>query len=294
MILWRRKRDTGFEIEVHEGRRDLVVTGAWSTTAADAVRTGLVDRVVLNYARGFHEPDLEFLTGLPVRGLFLLSYTLTGLEPIYSLADTLTELSTGRFRGPIDLRRLPRLQSLSTNWSSVERTIEFAPEIHRLYLGGYRPHDLRPLRHLAGLQTLRMKDYPSLTTLDGVQAFSQLQNLLVALARRLIDITAIEALAHTLRDLNLETCRKIPDLRPIAECRALTTLNAANCGELPTAAPLADLPLIEKLYLYESTNILDGDLMPIASLPALRELRMMNRRHYTPTVAAIQEAISRT
>lgn len=73
---------------------EIGATGAWSAAAAEVVQAGGVDRVVMNYARGFREPDLEFLAGLPIHGLFILSYTPRVLEPMYSLGDALTDQCT--------------------------------------------------------------------------------------------------------------------------------------------------------------------------------------------------------
>lgn len=256
------------------------------------MRSDRVDRLVLNYARGFREPDLEFLRGLPIRGLSILSYTVTDLSPIYALADTLTDLAVGRSRGPLDLQRLPHLRKLSTDWSSIHSTVQFAGELDDLYLAGYRPHDLHPLSHLTQLTRLRMKHYPSVRSIDGLQSFSHLEELLIAGARQLADITALnEPTLSGLKTLNLGSCRKIPDLAPIGQRGELKVLNAADCGDLPTLAPLADLTRLEELYLYESTNVLDGDLTPIAQLPALRELAMMNRRHYRPSVHDVKESL---
>jgi internalin A len=46
---------------------DLVVTGAWSDKARDALLAGRADGLDLNYARGFLERDLGFIKGLPLR-----------------------------------------------------------------------------------------------------------------------------------------------------------------------------------------------------------------------------------
>lgn len=49
---------------------------------------------------------------------------------------------------------------------------------------------------------------------------------------------------------------------------------------------------LEEFYLYDTTRFADGDLSPIVELPRREELRMQNRRHYRPTVKAIQAAIA--
>ena len=36
--------------------------------------------------------------------------------------------------------------------------------------------------------------------------------------------------------------------------------------------------------MYGSTTIADGDLTPLLSMTHMRDLRVMNRRHYRPTI----------
>ena len=54
---------------------------------------------------------------------------------------------------------------------------------------------------------------------------------------------------------------------------------------------MTGLTELEELYLYGSTKILDHDLTPIAGLPRLRILAMMNRRGYSPTVDELKRRI---
>lgn len=46
------------------------------------------------------------------------------------------------------------------------------------------------------------------------------------------------------------------------------------------------------MYLYGSTKILDGDLRPLLNLPRLRDLRLMDRRTYSPSREEIEQGLS--
>ena len=52
--------------------------------------------------------------------------------------------------------------------------------------------------------------------------------------------------------------------------------------------------LLERLYAYESTRIGDGGPKPLLQLTALRDLRMMARRHYRPTLDQVKSALGLT
>ena len=61
------------------------MTGRWTQEAARAFGTGRAQRLVLNYALGFDEPSLDFLTGLPIRELVVTDRRLRDLSPVHSL-----------------------------------------------------------------------------------------------------------------------------------------------------------------------------------------------------------------
>src|SRR4051794_29161949 len=93
---------------------DLIVTGEWSRQAEACLREGHADGLILNYARGYRESSLDFLSGLPVRRLDILARSVADLSPVYSLAETLVALHVQTDpQATIELERLPHLQELS-------------------------------------------------------------------------------------------------------------------------------------------------------------------------------------
>ena len=96
-----------------------------------------------------------------------------------------------------------------------------------------------------------------------------------------------------LQVLQLQSCKKVTDIKPVGSCAALQFFDLSEGGEIPSVGPLTDLVALERLYLYESTKVTDGDLSPIARLPKLKDFRMRNRRAYKPSVKEIQDVIAR-
>jgi len=70
-------------------------------------------------------------------------------------------------------------------------------------------------------------------------------------------------------------------------------LEIGDCGDLPSASQLEPLVSIESLSAWGSTRFTDGDLSTLAALPALREIRMQDRRHYRPHVPELAAEIAR-
>lgn len=268
----------------------MVVTGPWSDYAARLLWSGEIDGLDLNYAKGFKDTNLAFIEPWPIRRLSILARTVRDLAPVSNLAPTLVELSVDcGSAATLDLGRLVELRSLAAPWNAVAGSISHAAGLGDLYLGAYSCPDLEPLRWNVALQRLRMKDRPRLESLDGVGRFGGLRHLGVYGA----PLNSAEGLAEVpgLRELHLESCR-IGALGPIAGLAELRMLNIGDCGGVASVAPLRGLSNLSVLWAYESTRIMDGDLSPIAALPALTELRMQNRRSYRPSVSAIQAKIA--
>lgn len=283
----------GFAIGRFHDRVEMVVTGPWTDRAAEAVRSGAVDRVVLNYAHGFAEPDLEFLRDLPIRQLIILDRRLNSLEPVAALSESLELLHvTSDPSLHLDLAQLPRLVDLSADWHQVRATIPFADKLVRLHLGRYGEHDLMPLARIRDLRRLALTDRPRLRSLSGLANFSELRSLSISMARDLDDIDDLRG-RDLIEEIGLESCRRLVRIDALTGCSRLRRLNLSECGDIESLLPLNGLGDLEVLQLFGSTKVLDGDLGPIDALPSLRELRMQSRRHYRPSVAEIQASLPR-
>lgn len=281
--------DAGIRV-APDGVAEMTVLGPWTPAADEAVRSRGVSRLVLNYAMGFDEADLGFLRGLPISELSLLDRRIEDLGPLYGLSPTLRSLTLEVApRAELDLARLPGLTSLAAVWPAVRRSVAACTTVESLYLEGYDRDDLAELTHLP-LQELVLKERPKVTSLDGVERLAALRTLRVLRAARLERVDALTGLGH-LGVLDLERCRQVGCDPVISTLAALTRLNLSETGPMQTLAPIRGCEALETVHLYGSTNVLDGDLSPLLSLPRLRELRMRERAHYSPSVAQIQRTL---
>ncbi len=284
----------GFHLERSDEGVTLVVTDAWSREAEQALDSGLADGLDLNYAKGFKDIGLEFIREWPLRRVMILARTIKDLSPLYRLSRTLESLSVQMSPTAIvDLAELPTLTSLAADWAQVCGSIDHLPGLRDLFLRSYTEEDLEPLRWNPQLERLRFKDHPQLQSLNGLAAFPGIRHLGIYLATRLSDIDALEgAKPSRLDELHIEACRGLRDLGPVAGAGSLRHLNASDCGDIESVRPLRDLLLLEVLWLYGTTRILDGDLSTLVGLPQLRELRMRSRRMYSPSVERVKGSIA--
>ena len=270
----------------------LTVEGLWDRETEAVWGRGGIDGLVLNYANGF-EGGVEFLEGLKVKRLSLTARHIEDLRPLYNSADTLQALflSTSS-TAKLDLGQLPALRSLDVeHWKQIQMSSDASACVQDLYLGHYSERDLQPLAEWPALQRLRLKDRPALVSLSGVEALGDLRLLQVVGASRLEDFTPLDSLNRGLEELWLESCKKISSIDFVRRLESLTELTVADCGPIDSLRALRGLEHLLGVYMWESTQILDGDLSPLLELPSLRALRMRSRRHYRPSVADVMSQI---
>ncbi|QGN59040.1 hypothetical protein [Nostocoides sp. HKS02] len=284
---------SGFEIvEDAAGRLDFDVQTEWTPALHDAFIKSGADGLVANYARGFEGPGLDFVGRLPLRRLNVLDRGISDLTPIHDLGNSLEELRVQSAPGShIDLALLPRLTVLSCAWDQIKSSVDHAERIEELFLSPYTEIDLKPLQHLTSLRSLQMKQRPRVRSLDGVQTMPWLARLGIYGAL-LEDTSALAELASpVLTRLDLASCRRLTSLSDLSGLVGLRELDVSEAGSLESLRPIAGLTYLERLYLYGSTTIDDGDLTPLLTMARMQDLRLMNRRHYSPTVAAVREQL---
>jgi hypothetical protein len=280
-----------FVIEDMPEGRTLVVTGAWTSDAERVVETGEVDRLWLNYARGYMQPDLSFLDAWPVRGLTLNDRSVTDLQPLERLSGTLEDISVqAAAEASLDLGAFPRLVRLAAMWEAVRDSISQASVLGNLVALYYDERDLWPLSDNRRLSRLVLKPCTRLEALAGLPVLDELEQLAIIDARRLGDISELASLRR-LRELTLESCRSISTVDALAALTSLRFLSVSNCGDIETIAPLADLQGLERFSAWGSTRVLDGDLRPLLALPHLAEIRMRDRASYEPRVRSLAAAV---
>jgi internalin A len=283
-----RRGDPGFILEDRPEGRTLVVTGEWTPAARAAIEQPDVEGVWLNYARGYAEPDLSFIEAWPIRRLLVIDRSLTDLEPLTRLGDSLEDLSVQAAPGAqVDLTALPQLRSLSGEWSAMEATIHAPEHLTEVVPLNFDGDDFSLFAVQPALQRIDLKAARRLEALTGIEHLPTLTSLKIALAPKLVDVDEVASAAPTLRSLQFESCRALDDLESLRGLSELRELWIADCGQIRTLAPLAALTRLERLSAWGATRIDDNDLSPLLTLP-LKELRMRDRATYQPRVADVK------
>lgn len=196
-------------------------------------------------------------------------------------------------RDRIDFTQFPELRRLDFYWRPGGDTAFANPSIEQLGIRYWPYRDLRPLGALARLRELAIGQTRRIHSLEGIEALPQLETLELILAPTPIDLAALAGAPASLRFVGLDGCTKLASLEVLASLPALEVLDLNSTKEIPSIRWLSGHPTLRALFIAGSTNILDGDLSPLFTMPALEEVRVRNRRHYSHTRAEVEAFVAR-
>lgn len=270
----------GWTVEQGDHGPRMVLQGAWSPSAAGAVRDGGIKQIELNYAKGWTGDDYAFLRELPeLEALEITDWNATDVSAVNDLT-ALRHLKVFTYcKTELRFDRFPRLEECSLEWRPRARSLFQHTGVKRLFVNHLPGRDLKDLSRMHSLERLSLAS-PKIEALAGVEGLTRLSFLGLYWARRLATLVGVGALA-ALTHLEVNDCRKIRDIGPIAELRELRQLHLCNDGEIESFAPLRGLRKLEVVLFYESTNVLDGDLGVLKTLPKLADVAFMDRPHYS-------------
>lgn len=261
-----------------------VATGSWSDAMLEAMLSGDVRELELNYAKGWVGSDIEFLRDLPfLEAVEVANWRINDIRPVNDL-HKLRYLGISTYcKTELNFSNWPDLEECSLDaWRPKASSLFGHRGIKCLFINKWNHgKDLTGFSGMTQLESLRLYSPTRLETLCGIESLAGLKRLEIALATRLASLSGIEKLLH-LKHLEVNTCRKIRDIAPIAALR-LKEFFLLNCGDIDTIKLLAGQKDLEKFLFYQSTNVLDGDLSVLTTLPNLKDVAFQERRHYSHT-----------
>lgn len=175
--------------------------------------------------------------------------------------------------GIIDLNEFPSIKALFT-WEYNVTNLPYAKTLQTLGIDTMNK-DLTYLSRLKNLDSLAVGG-KRLQSLTGIEDMN-LQCVRVGTAKKLVDISSLEASKDTLKFLKIDYCPNVKDFSVIRKLKKLESLSI--CGHKGT---LDSLDFVDELpnlrFFVTDYNVLDGNIKPLLRLPYASILQ--DRRHY--------------
>lgn len=270
------------EILTEDGQAKAILTGNWNRPPQRL--PSLRDReVVINYAHGWQGGNLDFLSHsafLEVERLQILAPSLTDLRGIYHLVGLKKLTTEDASRELLDIDHFPELEELNlVGWSLARlgKVLE-SSRIKKFAVSGYPGRDLEPFKTMLGLISLTLQN-TRIESLAGSKALVNLLKLGVLRAPKLRSLEGLEG--AKLANLWIERARGLTSLKGIHGAPNLRVLVLNDCNSVASLLPLQSLDNLVAVHLGWETDVKDGNLAVLKSLPRLKHASFIDRRHYS-------------
>jgi internalin A len=269
-----------YEICEESQRRFLLLKGPWNDGALSIMRKEGVRALRLSAYAGWREDNIAFLDRLPfLESLDLLVPKLEDVTPLYALPN-LRRLSLNGVNRKIDFTKMPTLEDLHlSHWRPGKYDTVFQCGLKSFAVASYPEPDLRAIGAITTLENLAVS-FSKVGHLKGVAGLPKLVRLSLAGLSNLRTLDGIEDCGRLLL-LWIEQLKNLARIEAVNRVRTLRSLNLSDCPNIASLRPITDLPDLEAVWFFGKTNILDGDLVPIATLPKLKYAKFTDRPHYS-------------
>lgn len=276
----------GFKVESGEFGLRLALQDSWSDDVAHYMRSHSIRELRLNFnhVKNISVGSLSFLNTLPdLEGLVLLDHSIQDLSPVNQLVS-LRSLSLGygvkTLRNSVLLASLTKLERLYLSEQIPnEEDVFSCTSLRRLSMTKFPAKGgSTPFSNLINLDSLSL----SASGLSEIRSFATLKNLEeidMALMKHLSSLEGIEQLTK-LRRVKLEDCPNVGSIEQLASLCELEFLWLYDCGDIESLSSLRSLKNLREINIGGNTNIVDGDVAVLKSLPHLERVGVVHRKHY--------------
>lgn len=175
--------------------------------------------------------------------------------------------------GIIDLNEFPNIRALFT-WEYNVMNLPYAKTLQTLGIDTMNT-DLTYLSQLKNLDSLSVGG-KRLRSITGIEDMN-LQCICVGSAKKLVDISSLEASKDTLNFLIIDNCPNVKDFSVLRKLKKLESLSICGYkGTLDSIGFIDELPNLK--FFVTDYNVLDGNIKPLLRLSYASILQ--DRRHY--------------
>ncbi len=257
-----------------------IVKGLWQDSYLKLLLDKNIQEIELNDSKGWRGDNVDFLEFLPnLKSLTIIDFSIKSIKPIYSLSGLLKfEIST-YCKTPINFNAFPNLVECSFEWIKGSDSLFETSSIQKLFINTYDKKGSDMFSKLFNLKELSILNSP-IENIQGLSALKDLKTLRLGNLKKLTSLQGLQNL-HELEELEIQSCKGISNISEVLHLKKLKRLLLIDLGDIASIKGIEYLTKLKDFLFYESTNIIDGDLLPITKLKSLNKISYQNRKHYT-------------
>lgn len=271
----------GVECKLTQGRYgpELIVRSAWTEEIEKEFYHLDVKGVRFLGGGAYLKDNLVKISKLP--GIHLLQIVDWAIDDIGAI-DNLSDLRQLSLSTQCPLRlsfeNFAKLERLSFEWQAGGEKALALSNLKHLFINRIPKVHIDKLSGLKSLESLALLGCPA-SNLNVLSEMRELQALRIGLFRRLESNQFLSSLVK-LSDLWVQSCGGFHSIDVLQDLILMRVLILEGVGNIESLIPLSSLSNLERVALYENTNIVDGKLSVLKLLPHLCSVMYANRRHY--------------
>jgi len=164
-------------------------------------------------------------------------------------------------------------------WRKGCDTLFDCKNLKKLFINKFDKKNTELFVKLGEIENITLLNSP-IENLDGIYYLSYLTRLRIANLKNIQSLKGIEKLINLI-ELEIVKCKNIKDISNIFKLQNLKKLFILDNGVISSIKGIENITELNTFLFYESTNIADGDLMPLLKLKKLSDISYQNRKHYT-------------
>lgn len=189
--------------------------------------------------------DISYLAEIPTIKYLVLNEDVENIETLYLLFNLEGLVISSKYINDIDFTKLPKLNKIIIGHNNKE-SINVGINVKELRINSYDFADLTKINESSSLEKLHIFYGPKLRSLEGVERFPNLKEIVLNSCYRLHNISNLCSCSNLIK-LSIHDCNKIEDLfDTISGIRNIEEINLYNT-ETWVKNTISDLSFLEDL-----------------------------------------------
>lgn len=257
-----------------------IIKGLWEDSYLSLIIEKDVKELELNDGKGWRGRNIDFLKFLPnLKSLIIIDFSIKSIEAIHSLGKLVKLQLSTYSKSPINFKAFPNLIECGFEWIKGSDSLFECDKLVALGLNRYDKKSSEPFSYLMNLEKLTLLN-SSIENLEGLSKLKRLNYLSIANLKKVTSLQGLQNL-HELEELEIQRCKGISSISEVMKLTRIKRLLLIDLGEITSIRGIENLTDLKDFLFYESTNIIDGDLLPITKLKSLNKISYQNRKHYS-------------